>query len=138
MNARSRLKGSNRNGFTLVELMIVLVIAAIILALAYPSYIQYVRKSKRGDAQQLLMNWSVNQEIFRANNSTYAGSDDITPPISDDYVLSVGNVSASTFTLTADAGGDQANDVEDGQSCDVMTIDQNGQKTPIEYWGGSS
>ena len=58
MNARSRLKGSNRNGFTLVELMIVLIIAAIILALAYPSYIQYVRKSKRGDAQQLLMNWS--------------------------------------------------------------------------------
>ncbi len=53
------------NGFTLIELMIVLVIAAIILGLAYPSYVDYVRKSKRGDAQQALMNWSVNQEIWR-------------------------------------------------------------------------
>jgi len=138
VNARSRLKGSNRKGFTLVELMIVLVIAAILLALAYPSYIQYVRKSKRGDAQQLLLNWSVNQEIFRSNNPSYADSDDITPSISDDYVLSVGNVSASTFTLQANAMGDQENDVEDGVSCDILTLDQNGQKTPIECWGGSS
>lgn len=138
VNARSRLKGSNRKGFTLVELMIVLVIAAIIMALAYPSYVQYVRKAKRGDAQQLLMNWSVNQEIFRSNNPTYADENAITPPSHDHFTLSVGNVSASTFTLTADADGDQEKDVEDGQSCDVMTINQNGQKEPIECWGGKS
>lgn len=136
--SRIGLKGSNRKGFTLLELMITLAIIAILVALAYPSYIQYVRKAKRGDAQQLLMNWSVNQEIFRSNNPTYADSDDLAPPTLDDFVLSVSDVSASTYTLQADASGDQENDSEDGVSCDVMTLDQNGEKTEIECWGGSS
>ncbi len=60
---RKRIKG-----FTIIELMIVLIIVAILVALAYPSYIQYVRKAKRGEAQQLLLNWSINQEIWRSNN----------------------------------------------------------------------
>ncbi len=116
--SRSRLKGSNQKGFTLLELMIVLIIVAILVALAYPSYVQHVRKAKRGDAQQLLMNWSVNQEIFRSNNPAYADSDDIAPPSHDNFSFSVGDVSASTFTLQADASGDQENDVDDGVSCD--------------------
>ena len=33
-----------KQGFTIIELMIVLVIVAILLALAYPSYVDYVRK----------------------------------------------------------------------------------------------
>lgn len=136
----NRLKGSNRRGFTIVELMIALIVVAILVALAYPSYTQYVRKAKRGEAQQLLMNWSVNQEIWRSNNSQYAGSGDIAPPEHDNYGFTVTNITASSFTLTADAksGNDQENDVEDGQSCDVMTLNHNGQKTPIECWGGSS
>ncbi len=35
-------------GFTIIELMIVLIIVAILVALAYPSYIQYVRESETG------------------------------------------------------------------------------------------
>jgi len=57
------LDAKGKKGFTIIELMIVLVIVAILLAIAYPSYIKYVRKANRGDAQQLLMNWSINQEI---------------------------------------------------------------------------
>jgi type IV pilus assembly protein PilE len=41
-------------GFTVIELMIVVVIVAILLAIAYPSFVNYVRKAKRGEAQQLL------------------------------------------------------------------------------------
>lgn len=142
MNARSRLNGSSRKGFTLVELMIVLIIVAIVLALAYPSYVQYVRKSKRSDAQQLLMNWSVNQEIYRSNHPTYSNgteADGIPPPTHDHYGFSV-DVTAASFTLTADAksGDDQENDVEDGQNCGVMSIDESGAKDPIECWGGKS
>lgn len=141
-----RLNGSNPHGstwqftrgFTLLELMIGLVIVAILVALAYPSFVDYVRKAKRGDAQQLLMNWAVNQEIFKSNNPTYADGDDIAPPAIDDFVLSVSNVSASTYTLQSDATGGQEADTEDGVSCDVMTIDQNGLKQPLECWGGRS
>ena len=132
------VNGSKSRGFTLVELMITVIIIAVLVALAYPSYAQYVRKAKRGDAQQLLMGWSVNQEIFRSNNPTYADSDDLAPPTIDDFTLTVSDVTASTYTLTADASGDQEKDTEDGVSCDVMTVDQNGLKQPLACWGGSS
>jgi type IV pilus assembly protein PilE len=132
------LNGINRKGFTLLELMIVLAVVAILVALAYPSYTQYVRKAKRGDVQQMLMSWSVNQEIYRSNNSQYAGDSDITPPSHDDYSLNASNISGSSFTLTANARNDQEKDSEDGVSCDVMTLNENGQKTPIQCWGGSS
>lgn len=134
----SNSNGKKRSGFTIIELMIVLVVVAVLLALAYPSYTQYVRKSKRAEAQQLLMNWSVNQEIWRSNNPQYAGPLDISPPNHDNYGFTVTDPAATSFTLTADANGDQAKDVEDGQSCDVMTLNENGQKTPIECWGGKS
>lgn len=133
------LKGSNRRGFTIVELMIVLIVVAILVALAYPSYTQYVRKAKRGEAQQLLMNWSVNQEIFRSNNPSYAGTGDIAPPTHDDYTFgTVGTPDASTYELEAQASGDQVNDQEDGDSCAQMTINHNGAKEPIACWGGRS
>ncbi len=136
--SKSRLNGSNRKGFTILELMIGLAVIAVLAALAYPSYTQYLRKAKRGDAQQLLMNWSVNQEIYRSNNPTYAGAGDITPPTLEDYTYSVSNVSASTFTLQAQASGDQLNDTEKGNPCVTLSIDQNGQKLPIACWGGRS
>ncbi len=123
-------------GFTLIELMIVLVIAAIILGLAYPSYVNYVRKSKRGDAQQALMNWSVNQEIWRSNHPTYAGTGDLPVPTSDHYVFSlVGNPTATAFTLQAQGRNDQVNDTaKDGTSCATLQLNQNGQKTPAGCW----
>ena len=124
-------------GFTLIEVMVVLAIVAILLALAYPSYVDYVRKSNRGDAQQLLMNWSVNQEIWRANNPQYATVAQLPAPTADNYDLTIGNRSGTTYTLTATAksGNDQNNDeARNGQSCATLTLDQNGAKTPAECW----
>lgn len=127
-----------KQGFTIIELMIVLVIVAILLALAYPSYIDYVRKSKRGDAQQALMNWAVNQEIWRSNNPEYADETDIPAADLDHYDLSVvdGSVSATSYTLRADATGDQVNDTarDKSISCARLELNQNGQKTPAECW----
>ena len=120
-------------GFTIIELMIVLVIVALLLALAYPSYIQYVRKSKRGEAQQLLMNWSVNQEIWRSNNTSYNNTNALQP----DHPLYQFSVAADTtsYTLTATAQGDQASDVaRDGTSCTPLTLNQNGVKLPAVCW----
>ncbi|MFC1689391.1 type IV pilin protein [Pseudomonadota bacterium] len=130
-------------GFTVIELMIVIMIVAILTALAYPSYINYVRKSKRGEAQQLLMNWSINQEIWRSNNSAYAGTGDIPAPCSSDgadcdYEFVPSNLGANTFTLTATAisGNDQENDTarDSSISCSEITLDQNGQKLPPACW----
>jgi type IV pilus assembly protein PilE len=131
----NRLNRKGILGFTIIELMIVLVIVAILLGLAYPSYIQYVRKSKRGEAQQLLMNWSVNQEIWRSNNPQYADTDDLPEPTNDNYTFDIDDRTATTYTLIADASGDQENDVaKDGTSCDVLTLDQNGVKSEAVCW----
>lgn len=122
-------------GFTVIELMIVLVIVAILVALAYPSYIQYVRKAKRGEAQQLLLNWSINQEIFRSNNPQYATLAQLPGPAHDNYAFDLTARSATAYTLEADASGDQENDeAKDGTSCDVLTLDQNGVKLPAACW----
>jgi len=124
-----------KRGFSLIELMIVVAIIAILVALALPSYQGYVRKSKRDEAQQLLMNWANNEEIWRATNTTYAdGSTVLGVPTHDDYTFTVGNVSATTYTLTATANGDQANDKEHGTACTALTLDQSNAKNPPACW----
>ena len=121
---------SKKQGFTIIELMIVLVIVAILLALAYPSYVEYVRKGKRGEAQQLLLNWAVNQEIWRSNNSTYADIDELPVPTNDNYTFNlVGDPTATSYVLRAEASGDQKKDkARNGESCEFMFLNQSGQK----------
>jgi len=122
-----------KKGFTIIELMFVLVIISILLALAYPSYVDYVRKSKRGEAQQLLMNWSVNQEIWRSNNPEYATAAQLPVPIHDNYVFTMPVRSATAFTLQAVAQNDQANDkARDGTACSTLNLNSAGRK----YSGG--
>ena len=127
-----------RKGFTLVELMIVIAIVAILVALALPSYTNYVRKAKRGEAEQLLMNWANLQEIWRANNPTYA--DDVAAPngiplpTHNDYTFSLGDPnppSASAFILVATPKNDQVNDKDRNKPCNPLTLDQSGTKGPV-------
>lgn len=136
-----KLIKSRLAGFTIIELMIVTMIIAILVALAYPSYIDYVRKAKRGEAQQLLLNWAINEEIWRSNNPCYGATcdDTITPgadtPSHEHYNFSASNMGAATYTLTADASGDQAGDkAKDGFTCKILTLNQNGTKWPPGCW----
>jgi type IV pilus assembly protein PilE len=121
---------TNRKGFTLVELMIVIAIVATLVALSIPSYRQYIRKSNRGEAQQLLMNWANNQEIWRASHTEYADKDELPVPGSDKYGFEVPIHTATAYTLMATATGDQAKDKERGESCTVLTLDQSNTKGP--------
>ncbi|WP_163836211.1 type IV pilin protein [Spartinivicinus ruber] len=58
-------------GFTLVELMIVVVIVAILAAVAIPSYQEYVQKSRRADAQSELMKFAQAVERHYAKQYNY-------------------------------------------------------------------
>lgn len=58
-------------GFTLIELMIVVAILGILSAVAYPSYQNYIRKSRRADAHTLLQAAQLAQEKWRLNHVDY-------------------------------------------------------------------
>ncbi len=54
-------QGRSATGFTLIELMIVVVVVAILGSIAYPSYIKYTARSRRSDAQQLMQEISLKE-----------------------------------------------------------------------------
>ena len=63
-----------KKGFTLIELMIVIVIVAILAAIAIPSYQNFVRQAQRSDGTTALMDIRMAQERHRANNVQYAAT----------------------------------------------------------------
>lgn len=58
-------------GFTLMELMIVVAIVGILAAIAYPSYMDSVRKSRRADAKAALSNAVQALERYYTEKNTY-------------------------------------------------------------------
>jgi type IV pilus assembly protein PilE len=65
-----RLK-ANSAGFTLIEMMIVLVIIGVLLLVAVPGYQESMKKSRRADAMRDLMELVSREERFYAQNSQY-------------------------------------------------------------------
>jgi len=60
-----------RRGFTLVELMIVVLVIAIIASIAVPSYRSYVIRAQRSDATTALLKIRTAQEKFFLQNTAY-------------------------------------------------------------------
>lgn len=58
-------------GFTLVELLIAVAIVAILTAVALPNYQDSVRKSRRADAQQLMLSIANREELYLADALSY-------------------------------------------------------------------
>jgi len=124
-------------GFTLIELMIVIVVIAILMSIAIPLYTGQVRKARRADAQQAMMNLALMQEKYRANNTTYGDCSDLvggTCDAPDNYAITVTTNTATQYTIQAVASGDQAKDSSRGTSCTTMTLDQDDTKTPADCW----
>ena len=109
-------------GFTLIELMAGMVIVAILVSLALPSFRDTLRKSRRSDAMDSILNIHLSQERYRVNNATYGtlvqlGKTD--PLVSADghYSLTITVNTATNYTIVAAAQGDQATD-----SCGDFTL----------------
>lgn len=60
-------------GFTLIELMIVIVIVAIFAAIALPGYQYYLRRGEESKAMQEMLRLSQELEKYRSRNFSYQG-----------------------------------------------------------------
>ncbi len=60
-----------KSGFSLIEVMIVVAIISILGAIAYPSYVDYIRKGRRTDGMNALTAAMQKQEVYKANNAVY-------------------------------------------------------------------
>jgi len=128
---------SAEHGFTLIEVLIVLVIVAILAAVAIPSYQSSVLKSRRTDAKETLLAAAAMQEQKYMQANQYSGSAaDIggSESAGGYYAISITQPCGNTcFLITATAQNAQADDT----NCYRFTIDQAGTKRSYSRSGGT-
>jgi type IV pilus assembly protein PilE len=125
-------------GFTLIEVMITVVIVAIISAIAYPLYTDYVLSSRRAVAVKALTELSSRMQrhwqnrIPRSYPATVTSVGMASTTEGNHYTLQIASSSTTSFTVQAVAIGSspQAND----SGCTTMTLSATGQKSPAKCW----
>ena len=132
-----------QRGVTLMELLIVVAIISVIASVAYPSYTQFIVRSKRTAATGMLMQVADRQQQYFMDNKRYAASltdlgfdadsvmvDDegqVVPVGDDDRVYSI-EISASNFVTYELAATPQLKQAEKDTKCGKLTLDQTGKR----------
>jgi type IV pilus assembly protein PilE len=121
-------------GFTLTELMIVVVIAAILATIAIPSYRDAVRKSDRRAAQSAMLEIANRERQAFVSNRAFQDESELAFTLPAElegkytYTITVDNdESPPTFVINYDAIGPQEADGD-------LTLDSAGAKTPAGKW----
>lgn len=116
-------------GFSLIELLVVMVVAVVLALLAYPGYAEQVRRSRRVDAQTVLMEAAQFMQRWHAAKNSYAGADEHLPylqaprdgPAHHRIEVAVPDGDAQAYTLVATPLADDAR-------CGQLTLSHTGQR----------
>ena len=122
-------------GWTLIELMVVLLIVSILALVAVPGYRNHVLRAHRVEAQSALLDLAAAQERFYLHHDRYASQMDLAAPppgglglreVTRDgrYRVAIVAADVGSFTASAVASGAQAADA----LCATFTIDAFGTK----------
>ena len=134
-------------GFTMIELMMVLIILGILAAIAIPSYQESVSKAKRTEGRAALMKAMQQQERYYSLHTTYLAfsSTSIDPNEKRFSWFSGENAQGSFYEisaqsckekslrecvlLTAQPGTDKVNAHYRDPTCGQLTLSSSGEKT---------
>ncbi|MBC7946006.1 MAG: prepilin-type N-terminal cleavage/methylation domain-containing protein [Burkholderiales bacterium] len=128
-------------GFTLIEVMVVIVIVGILASVAIPSYTDYVVRGKLVDAHTALADYRVRMEQFYQDNRQYNTGTTTTcgmaVPTSRFFDLSCtpGASPSQTYTATAEAKAGQGLGSADDF---VFTIDHMNARATTKFYGATS
>jgi len=112
-----RTRTSNEEGFTLVELLVVMLIIGLLAAIAIPAFFNQRDKAKDSEAKEAVRTAETAMETYSTDhNGTYAGValgdlQGIEPTVSATTVISdtggAGNPDSDSYrvTVTSDSGG---------------------------------
>jgi len=124
----------SEKGFTLIELMIVILIVGILVAIAYPSYQEHVTRARRTDGQTALLDLASRLERYYSERNTYqtatigtgANTDILNTNTTPEgwYVLSITNQTPTAYTIQAAPRNAQSSDTR----CLNLTYNSLGQK----------
>lgn len=120
-----------QQGFTLIEVMVVVAIVGILSAIAYPSYTEYIARGHRAEARANLLQAAQWMERAATANGTYPTASSAASAIAaleaqlkmDRYGIKVDSANGSSYILTATPKGAQLKD-----KCGSYTLTQSGKR----------
>lgn len=123
-----------KKGFTLVELLLIMVIFSILASIIYPSYQNFLLCQQRNDAKMALIDLASRMERYKIRTHTYLTATVGTGKESDVrasaltplafYQLSIVNQTATTYLLQAAPRGVQTKD----RACQSFLLNHLGKK----------
>ena len=133
----SEVRMRSASGFSLVELMIVIVIVAVLMGVALPAYRVQVIRGHRAAAKAEILEIAVRQEQYLLANRSYTDDESkisysLPPEVLSRYSFDISTTSSSavpkfTITFTPRPGGGQDDDY-------TLVLTSAGEKTPGEAW----